>query len=582
VLLIFRLWQLQIMQGETFDRLSDKNRIRLRRVPFTRGIIYDHGGNILADNRPAFNLMGVPAEIPEPRSVIDDLQRGVALEGRRVVSEIEKADRGSPFRALKLKGDLPWDEVAWVETHRLDLPGIWVEVEPRRFYPHNSIAAHLLGYVGEITEDQLKRRRNRGYRVGDRIGKSGLEWTLEHYLRGQDGGLQVEVDARGRQLMVLQQVPFQPGANALLTLDIELQEVTEEALGDRAGAVIAGDPNTGEILAMVSHPAYDPNLFSSGISTRDWQELLKDPRHPLQNRVIMAQYPPGSVYKIVTALAGLEEHVITPKTKLFCPGHYKLGDREFSCWKEAGHGWLNLHQAIVQSCDVFFYQVGERLGVNRIAEYAKRLGLGQPTGFDPEREKPGLIPTADWKRSRFGLPWHAGETLSVAIGQGFDLITPLQAFVMISAVANGGTLVVPQVVDQVKSANGKILVKDEPKTLGRVQADPENLRIIRDALQGAVQGVRGTGHRARVEGVQIAGKTGTAQVVGYQGKDGDDTVPYEFRDHAWFVCFAPAEKPQIALSILVEHGGHGGAEAAPIAQRILQAFFNKERRAAED
>jgi penicillin-binding protein 2 len=388
VILILRLWQLQVLQGETFDRLSDKNRIRLRRIPFTRGIISDRRGRVLADNRPAFRLMGVPAEILSPRETIIRLREGVSLDGRDMVGAVSRAQNGAPFRPLTLKEDLPWDEVAWVETHRLDLPGIWVEVEPRRFYPYGTIASHLLGYVGEISKDLLTRWRGRGYRVGDLVGMSGLEWMLESYLRGRDGGQQVEVDAQGRQLMVIQEVAYQPGANLVLTQEMPLQIAAEETLGDRAGAIVVGDPNTGEIFAAVSHPSFDPNLFSEGISAKAWQALMEDPLDPLQNRVIMSQYPPGSTYKIITALAGLEEGVISPTTRLYCPGYFEIGDRKFKCWKESGHGWIRLREAVVESCDVFFYQVGQKVGVDRLAKYARGFGLGRPTGFDHDTEKP--------------------------------------------------------------------------------------------------------------------------------------------------------------------------------------------------
>jgi penicillin-binding protein 2 len=289
----------------------------------------------------------------------------------------------------------------------------------------------------------------------------------------------------------------------------------------------------------------------------------------------MSQYPPGSTYKIITAAAGLEEGVISPKTRLFCPGYQEIGDRRFKCWKTAGHGWMRLSEAVVQSCDVFFYQVGQKVGVDRLAKYAKGFGLGRSTGFDPDGEKEGLIPTKEWKRRRFGEPWHPGETLSVAIGQGFNLVTPLQQFVMISAVANGGDLVVPQVVHHVESGDGQSVMIFEAKRAGRVPAGSTTLRQLKDALRGAVHDARGTGRRCRVEGVEVAGKTGTAQVVRLRVREKCDPLPHKYRDHAWFVCFAPVEDPQIAVVVLVEHGGHGGSEAAPVAKRVLEAFFKK-------
>jgi penicillin-binding protein 2 len=576
MVLVFRLWQLQVLEAETFERLSDKNRIRLRRIPFPRGIILDHQGRILAENRPSFSLMAVPAEMDDPAETLGRLSQGSVLDAEAALTAVREAKKKAPFRPLALKEGLKWEEVAWVETNRLDLPGIWVEVEPRRLYPEGPKAAHIVGYVGEITDDLLRSWRGRGYRAGDRVGKYGLERSLEPYLRGRDGGIQVEVDAKGRQLMLLQEVAFEPGADVFLTLDMALQEAAEAALGDRAGAVVAGDPKTGQIYALVSRPSYDPNPFTEGMSPEAWRALTEDPEHPLTNRALTAQYPPGSTYKIITATAALEEGVITRETRLFCPGHFSFGGRDYRCVKEDGHGWIRLREAVVQSCDVYFYQLGQMLGVDRLAKYARGFGLGQPTGYDPDQEKPGLVPSSAWKKKRFGTPWHAGETLSVAIGQGYNLVTPIQQFVMISALANGGDLMVPQIVRKVVGSDGRVVATMEPTVQGRVPAGGETLRFLQDALKGAVQDPRGTGHRARVAGIDVGGKTGTAQVarMGERAKERKTPAAYELRDHAWFVCFAPVEDPRIAVAVIVEHGGFGGVEAAPVAQRVLEAFFH--------
>ncbi|MGQ9859551.1 MAG: penicillin-binding protein 2 [Thermodesulfobacteriota bacterium] len=579
LVLFFRLWQLQILEGESFERLSEKNRVRLRRVPFPRGIILDRNGRLLADNRASFNLMAVPAEIEDPSSTLERLSGRVQLEGEATVSTLIQARRRAPFRPMVLKKGLRWEEVAWVESNRLDLPGIWVEVEPRRWYPEGPKAAHVLGYVGEISEELLKSWRGKGYRVGDRVGRSGVERAMEPYLRGRDGGIQVEVDAKGRELGVLQEVSFEPGSDIVLTLDMGLQEVAEEALGDRAGAVVAGDPRTGAILAMVSHPSFDPNVFSEGVSPETWRKLTESRDHPLANRALMAQYPPGSTYKIVTAAAALEEGVITKDTPIYCPGHYTVGNRDYRCMRKEGHGWIRLKEALIQSCDVYFYHLGHLLGVDRLAKYARGFGLGAPTGFDPEQEKPGLIPTSAWKRKRFGAPWHAGETVVAAIGQGYDLVTPIQQFVMISAVANGGDVVIPQIVDRVMGPDGKPMLSFEPRFQGRLPLSSNNLKLLKEALRGVVHDPRGTGQRARVQGVDVAGKTGTAQVVRLsdRARERKVAVPYRHRDHAWFICFSPVENPQIAVVVVVEHGGLGGAEAAPVAQKVIQAFFQKQR-----
>lgn len=578
LVLTFRLWQLQILEGETFERLSEKNRLRLRRVPSPRGIILDKMGRVLADNRASFNLMAVPAEIDDPSSTVERLFRGVRLDRDGLLPTVMEARRRAPFNPIVLKEGLRWEEVAWVETNRLELPGIWVEAVPKRYYPYGAKAAHALGYVGEIPEELLKKWKHKGYRGGDRIGRAGVERLLEHYLKGTDGGIQVEVDAKGRQLGILQEVPFEPGADVVLTLDMELQEVAEEALGDRAGAVVAGDPRTGAILAMVSHPAFDPNIFSDGMSQQVWKSLVESKDHPLTNRVVMAQYPPGSTYKIITAIAALEEGIINKDTPILCPGHYTVGNRDYRCMRKEGHGWIRLREAIIQSCDVYFYHLGYLLGADRLARYAKGFGLGQPTGMDPWQEKPGLIPTTAWKRRTMGRPWHAGESVVAAIGQGYDLVTPIQQFVMISAVANGGEVLVPQIVSKVTTPEGRVLTSFEPKVAGRVPASPSNLRLVREALKGVVHDPRGTGQRARVKGVDVGGKTGTAQVVRMTERTRErKVVPYRLRDHAWFVCFAPVEEPRIAVVVIVEHGGMGGLEAAPVAQKVIQAFFERER-----
>lgn len=579
LVLLFRLWQLQILEAETFERLSEKNRLRLRRIPFPRGMILDRKGQILADNRACFNLMVVPGEVEDPVELISRLALGVDLDKETVISSFLKAKKGSPFKSMVLKEGMKWEEVAWVETNRMNLPGIWVEVEPRRYYPFGSQAAHVIGYVAEIPDEVLRSWKSKGYRVGDRIGRSGVERIFEPYLRGREGGIQVEVDAKGRQLSVLQEVSFEPGSDVILTLDMELQQVAEEALGERAGAVIAGDPWTGAIWAMVSHPSFDPNLFSEGISQDAWKSLIESRDHPLTNRALMAQYPPGSTYKIVTAVAALEEGIVTKDTPVLCPGHYTVGNRVYRCMKKEGHGWIRLRDAIIQSCDVYFYHLGHLLGPDRLARYARGFGLGQVTGYDPETEKPGLIPTSSWKKKRYGAPWHAGESVVAAIGQGYDLVTPIQQFVMISAVANGGSVVVPQIVERVMSPEGRVIVSFEPKFAGKVPASATTLKLVREALKGVVQDPRGTGQRARIKGIEVGGKTGTAQVVKLTERVRQRKValPYRFRDHAWFVCFAPVEVPRIAVVVIVEHGGLGGMEAAPIAQKVLQAFFEKEK-----
>jgi penicillin-binding protein 2 len=357
----------------------------------------------------------------------------------------------------------------------------------------------------------------------------------------------------------------------VLTLDLGLQQLVEEEMAGQAGAIVVMDPRTGEILALGSKPAYDPNLFVTGISAANWMRLLKDPRKPLQNRAIQGQYAPGSTYKIIMATAALEEGIITPKTTVQCNGHFPFGNRVFKDWKQGGHGPVTVHSALVQSCDVFFYTMGQRLGIDTIARYARGFGLGAPTGFDPVHEKPGLVPSTAWKRAARGEPWYPGETISAAIGQGYNLLTPLQLLNVISAVASGGTLYKPQLVKRLETPGGKVVQEFGPQRLGDIPARPETLRIVQQALWGVVNEPHGTGWRARLATVGVAGKTGTVQVIANSPKG--DKLPERFRDHGWFVAYAPAENPQLALVIFGEHGGRGGSTYAPIARRIVEYHF---------
>jgi penicillin-binding protein 2 len=372
--------------------------------------------------------------------------------------------------------------------------------------------------------------------------------------------------------------PF-PGNNLILTIDLDLQRVAEEAFQDKRGALIAMDPKTGKILAMVSKPSFDPDLFTRNISTEEWKSLMENPHHPLQNKGIQGQYPPGSVFKIVTAIAGLESGVITPDTQLTCTGTYPYGNRDFRCWKEGGHGTLSLHRAIVESCDIYFYQVGLKVGVDRIAHYANELGLGRATGIHLPHEKPGIVPSSSWKKKRLGVQWYSGETLSLAVGQGYLNATPIQLVSLISAVSNGGKFYLPQVVERVENIYGTVLKEYPPVEIGRANISENTLRIVQEALSGVVNEPHGTGWACALKGVRVAGKTGTAQVIrmAQNFRKGDmDRMPLKFRDHAWFVAYAPCENPRIATAVLVEHGGFGAAAAVPIAKKVIEKYLSLE------
>ena len=568
LLLLLRLWYLQVIEGEHFATLSANNRIRIVPQRDIRGQILDRNGKMLVDNRPSFTLSVLPEETAKLDLLIPRLKDHLPIRWDEVEPKLKMA---YAYRTIQLIKDLTREQVAYVAEHRWDLPGVFLDVEHVRHYPYGELAAHSLGYIGEINEEQLKETRDLGYRMGDYIGQAGVERFFERALRGEKGAREVEVDALGRELQMVGEHEPGPGMNLILTLDLGLQQLVEEEMAGQSGAVIAMDPRNGEILAMVSKPSYDPNLFVTGISLANWMHLLKDPRKPLQNRAIQAQYPPGSTYKIIMAIAGLEEGLINANTSVHCNGLFPFGNRVFKDWKKGGHGPVNVHSALVQSCDVFFYTLGHRLGIDTIARYAKGFGLGMPTGYDPAHEKPGLVPSTAWKRQVRGEPWYPGETISAAIGQGYDLVTPIQLLNVISAVANGGVRYKPHIVKRLEAADGQVVEEVGSQRLGEVPARPETLRIVQHALWGVVNEPRGTGWRARLERMSIAGKTGTVQVITDSPKG--ERLPERLRDHGWFVAFAPVENPQLAIAILGEHGGRGGSTYAPLARKIVEYYF---------
>ncbi len=570
--LFLRIWYLQVVKGEEYKRLSENNRIRLVIAAPPRGRIFDREGRLLVGNRPSFNLTLIPEDVRDWKGLKERLSLlipgGVEFDGL-------KRDRRLPFEPLLLKRDMEWEEVARIEVNRFDLPGVSIDVESMRYYPYGKSLAHVLGYMGEIDRERLQRTRFGDYRVGDMVGKRGIERLWEESLRGIRGGYQVEVDALGRTKRVLKEVAPIPGKDIYLTIDLDLQEVAEKALGDRAGAVIAMDPRNGEILAMVSSPSYDPNLFAKGMDRDTWKALVTDPRRPLENKAIQGQYPPASTFKVVTAAAALEEGIIRPGDRLFSGPYFILGNRVFRDWKEQGHGFIDIHRAIVESADTFFYQLGLELGVDRIARYARAFGFGVKTGIDLDGEKPGLVPTKEWKGLVFNEPWYKGETLPVAVGQGYLLATPLQVLNAYAAIANGGRLLQPHVVKEVRDREGHMIYRARVKEKDRVPVSRKNLEIIKRALWGAVNEKGGTGRTAMIKGFDVAGKTGTAQVVGL--REGGD-LPYRLRDHSWFVGFAPYGSPEIAVVVLVEHGGFGATTAAPIAKKVIEAYLTKGHR----
>lgn len=575
-MLWMRVWYLQILQGKNFIELSESNRIRLVSLPGYRGLIKDRNGETIVTIRPSFNLYITPEDTKDLSGTFALLSEKIEFDAEKVKESIQNAQ---PFHNVLIQADISRPQVAFVEENKLRLPGVHLKVEPLRNYVNGEFASHVLGYLGEISKTRLEDLPD--YRMGDLVGKNGIEKIYESFLKGKKGFKEVEVDASGRELKILRQLPPKSGNNLILTLDARVQKAVEEIMTGNpenpiAGSVVAMKVETGEIIAMVSKPAFDGNLFAAGISRKNWRKLILDEAHPLQNRTLDGQYPPGSTYKIVTALAGLEEKIVNPDTIIHCPGFFRLGRGKYRCWKKWGHGPMNLHDALVQSCDVYFYTVGNRLGVDTLAKYARKLGLGDYTGIELHGEKAGIIPTTQWKLMTRGQPWILGETISASIGQGFNLVTPIQQTNLIGTVANGGTLMKPYLVKRIENSEGDILQEFEPQMLRKMTINPENMERIREALLGVVNERRGTGGRSRLKDIKVSGKTGTAQVARLSATEGtkdDDEIPYNLRDHAWFVAFAPFEKPEIAVSVIVEHGGHGGATAAPVAKKVLQTYF---------
>jgi penicillin-binding protein 2 len=578
-MIFIRLWSLQVIKGSDLRRLSENNCIRLRENPADRGMLLDRKGRILAHNRPSYEVYLVPEDLKVNPGVVIEVGRLLNIPPEEIQERMKTQKRRAPFKPVKIKSDIDWHELALLESNRVHLPGLIVDVRPRRAYDYGELASHLIGYLGEIDENELKQAKEAPYRMGALIGKYGVEYRWEEDLRGVDGGRQIEVDALGREIRPLGTVEPFPGNNLFLTIDLDLQKTAEEAYQDKNGALIAMDPKTGRILAMVSKPSFEPDIFARNILQEEWDSLVENPHHPLQNKGIQGQYPAGSVFKIVTAIAGLESGMITPSTQFNCAGAFHYGNRDFRCWKEGGHGAISLHRAIVESCDVYFYQVGLKVGVDLIAHYANEFGLGRVIGISLPHERPGTVPSSSWKKKRFGVPWYSGETLSFSVGQGYLNATPLQLLMLISGVANGGKQYLPQVVERVENIYGNKLKEYPPVELGRANVSEKTLQVIQEALRGAVNDPHGTGWTCLLKEVKVAGKTGTAQVVRLPEnfKKGDmNRMPQKFRDHAWFVAYAPFEDPKISIAVLVEHGGFGASAAAPIAKKVIAKYLNAE------
>lgn len=599
ILILFsRLVYLQIFNGDKMRDYSEENRIKRVKIAAPRGMVFDRNRTLLLDNRPAFDVEIIPQYLREwkrQKETIALLSTLIKMTETEIQSVLDRSRGQPPFIPVKIKTDLTREEVALIEAWKIDMPGVQIQQEIKRTNLYGEIAAHLLGYIGEVspTELPILNKETEKYKLGDSIGKFGIEQKLEDVLRGEDGEKLVEVDALGRLkldnrsrgvsggrvLAAELEKPAKPGNNLVLTIDQDLQLAAMNAFQDKIGAVVAIDPNNGEILAMLSRPSFDPTEFSRGIPQSVWNKLVNNENRPMRDKTIQDHYMPGSVFKIITGIAGLEEGVIDPNTHFVCTGSLNVGNRPFHCHKKGGHGSVGIVDAIVKSCDVFFYKTAQRLkSVDDIATWAFHLGLGRRTGIPLAREVPGLIPTEEWKQKRFNQPWNPGETISVAIGQGYVLTTILQLANTYASIANGGTQYRPSFVRKIESIHGEVLSESKPEILDKTRLKPKTYELIRKGLWGVVNEPSGTAYSLRLPAMDFAGKTGTAQVISLS-KDRVyskcENMKFRERHHGLFAGFAPIENPKIAVAVIAEHSCHGSSGAGPIAKAVIETYLKK-------
>lgn len=568
-LFAIRLWYLQIHQGEEYALKARENQLRQESIFSPRGLIRDRNGDLLAVNEPAYALGIVREDCPD----IDKAMHQVAAWTGRDYLELKtfynkNKLRVKPFEPLILVPDLTFEQLALIETNKLRWPGLEIQFRPRRLYRYGTLLAHVLGYVAEANEEELE--KNPELALGDYVGKQGMEFMLEDRMRGAKGLAQYEVDVNGRRLKERILKHPRAGHEISLSIDLELQKLAMDWLDEEAGGVVVMDADTGQLWALATAPSYNSNDFSSGLSLKQWAKLRDNPLHPLQNRVIQSVYPPGSVFKHVVAGAGLHYGMLDPKETTYCPGFFRLGRRIFRDWKRSGHGNVDMEKALVQSCDVYFYKMGKKLTVDRMAEFAKAVGFGKKTGIRLPHEKAGNIPTRKWKRKRFGESWQGGDNLNMAIGQGYTLVTPLQVARFFAGIVNGGKLLKP------------LLLKDEKTEVqAEIPLSSDQIARLKQALVQTVNNNRGTCRRLRTKGVTVGGKTGTAQVVRLTDELKalkDDDIPYRFRDHAWMAAIAEKDGKRFAIAALVEHGLHGGSGAGPVVKAVIDYLFKGEVR----
>lgn len=568
MVIIARLYYLQVYQADRYKTLADENRISTRLLVPPRGIIFDRNGVTIASNQQNFQALIVAEQAPNVQETLDAFKKIMPLseaEEERIKKDLK---RNRSFVPIKIRDNLSWEEVSRIQLNAPDLPGIVIDEGLTRYYPFGAGMAHILGYVSSVSDKDVKDDPLLEV-PGFKIGKSGIEKYLEKALRGESGNLKLEVNAYGRIMKEIERVDGIPGKDVQLTIDSRLQQKAFELFGEESGAAVLLDVHTGEILAFVSAPSFDPNMMTQGLSTEDWNALLHNERNPLTDKAISGQYSPGSTFKMIVALAALEAGVIKPETRTYCAGKMFLGNHAFHCWKKEGHGHLNVVEALQHSCDIFFYETAQKLGIEKIADMARRFGLGSKINIGLENEKAGLIPDKEWKLRRFGEPWQQGESLISGIGQGYILTTPLQLATMTARLVNGGYEIKPTFL---KVSDG------EKSKIRKIDVSPTNLELIKEGMYAVVNKPGGTAWRSQFDyhGQRMGGKTGTTQVRRItmkerrEGIKKESELPWRLRNHALFVGYAPHDNPKYAVAVLVEHGGGGSSVAAPLAGKILR------------
>lgn len=577
-----RMYYLQVVEADKFAMLAEDNRVSIRLLAPPRGLILDRGGIAMAINQHNYRVLLVAEQTPSLSYTLDALATIITLTDHDRARVAKEAKRRRSFVPITVRENLSWEEVARIEVNAPDLPGVLIDVGQSRYYPLQSLGAHILGYVSAVSENDLSGDPLEEL-PGFRIGKQGVERIYDMALRGKGGTSSMEVNAVGRVIRELERNEGEPGVDLNLTLDMRLQEYAAQRLGEESAAAVVMDIHTGDVLVMASNPSFDPNAFNRGLTPEEWKDLSTNPRSPLQNKAIAGTFAPGSTFKLITAMAALESGTVTPDQRVFCPGHMQMGNIRFHCWKKGGHGSQDLVGGLKNSCDVYFYEIARRIGIDKIAEVARRFGLGAPTGVDLPNERGGLIPDRDWKRRNLEQPWHPGETLVNGIGQGYVLATPLQLATMTARIANGGYAVVPHVArDLITDKSAQSRPTPNWPSCNMAQ---KHITWVRKGMFAVSNEPGGTAYRARIEqeGMWLSGKTGSAQVRRISmreresGVKKNDELPWKERDHALFVAYAPEDNPRWSIAVVVEHGGGGSAVAAPIARDIMIEVQKRER-----